>query len=129
MAQFNNAGAFGGSAQQQAQQGSQYAFARELGNASNDIRYQNADAQRQEYNNMQGRNQAGLDAQYGQYQDQQNYGANRIGTMTNALRAITGGSGTQSQTGANPNYTSAGQNVAGYAALLGGMYLNSQKGG
>ncbi len=75
---------------------------------------------RGEYNNMLGRNQAGLDANYQQYLDQRDYGANRIGLMTNALGAIKGG--TSSQTGANPNYVSAGQNAASYAAILASMY-------
>lgn len=104
----------------QALQGSQQAFARELANSSNDIRYQNADAQRGEYNSMLGRNQAGLDANYQQYQDQQNYGANRIGLLTNALGAIKGG--TSSETGANPGYRSAGTNAATAAAIFAAMY-------
>ena len=113
-------GAFGGSAHMQAMQGSQAAFARELANSSNDIRSRNADAQRGEYNNMLGRNQAGLDARYQQYQDQQNYGARRIGLMNDALGSIKGG--TSSQTGANPNYTSGAQNAATYATILASMY-------
>jgi hypothetical protein len=125
MAQFNQGGAFGGSAHEQALMGSQNAFAHQLAEASTGIRSHNADQQYGEYNNMMGRNQAGLDANYQQYQDQQNYGANRIGLMTNALHAITGGTGTQSSTGANPNYVSAGQNAASYAAILASMYGKS----
>jgi hypothetical protein len=71
---------------------------------------------------MVGRNQNYLDDMYGQYMDWRNYGADRIGLMSNALASIKGGTGTQSQTGPNPNYTSASQNAASYAAILASMY-------
>lgn len=45
---------------------------------------------------------------------------NRLGALTNALGSIQGG--TSQQTGANPNYRSAGQNAAGYAALIASLW-------
>lgn len=71
---------------------------------------------------MLGRNQQQLDANYGQYLDQRDYGASRIGLMSNALASIKGGTGSSSQTGANPNYTSASQNAATYATILASLW-------
>lgn len=120
MAQFNQGGAYGGSAHLQALQGAQQGLARELGNAATNIRYQNQDNLRQDWNAQLARQQAALDAQYGQYLDQRDYGSRNIDLMNRALGTITGG--TSSTTGPNPNYTSAGQNAAGYAALLASLY-------
>jgi hypothetical protein len=71
---------------------------------------------------MLGRNQQALDDRYNQYLDQRDYGAQRIGLMNQALAAIKGGVSNQSQTGANPNYTSAAQNTATYAAILASLW-------
>lgn len=97
-------------------------LARELGNASTGIRYADANARRGEYNNMLGRQQNLLDANYGQYLDQRDFRANRIGLLNNTLASLRGGTTTQSNTGPNPNYRSAGQNAAGYAALLASLW-------
>jgi hypothetical protein len=70
---------------------------------------------------MLGRNQAGLDANYEQYKDGRDWSANRLGLLTNMLGSIKGGS----QTGANPNYTSASQNAATWATILASMYGSS----
>lgn len=98
--------------------GAQGQFAHQLAEASTGIRAQNADAQREEWNRMLGRDQMYLDRNYEGYLDKRNYGKDRIGVMSDALRAITGGS----STGANPNYTSASQNAATWAAIIASMY-------
>lgn len=118
MAQFNSGGAFGGSAHLQALQGAQDAFAHQLGEASTNIRATQADAQREAWNQLMARQQAGLDANYQQYLDQRGFKQSQIDTMTRALASITGGSGSSSSTGPNPNYTSASQNAAAYAAII-----------
>lgn len=120
MTQFQKGGAFGGSAHQQAQQGSQQALARELANASTGIRFQNADNMRQDYDKQLGRQQLLNDANYNAYLDERGHSSRQLDLMNNALRSITGG--TSSSTGANPNYTSAGQNAAGYAAIIASMF-------
>ena len=118
MAQFNAGGAYGGSAHLQALQGSQDAFAHQLAEASTGIRADNADAQRTAYEAMLGRNQQQLDDNYGQYLDQRDFQANRLGLMSNALASIKGGTSSGAQTGANPNYVSAGQNATAAASIL-----------
>lgn len=120
MAQFNAAGAYGGSANMQALQGAQQGLARELSNSANTIRFQQADNQRGEWTRALGRLQGAYDADYDMYRDQRDFAANRFGLLTNALSTIQGGS--QSQTGPNPNYRSAGQNAATAAALIASMY-------
>jgi hypothetical protein len=122
MAQFNAGGAYGGSAHLQALQGAEDAYAHQLAEASTGIRAQNADAQRDAWNQQLARQQAGLDANYGQYLDQRNYKQSQIDTMTRALGSIMGSSGSSSSTGPNPNYTSAGQNAATWAGILASMY-------
>ena len=101
-------------------QGSQQAFARELAHASTGIRYQNAENMRDDWYNRLNRRQQLDDANYGQYLDQRDFRGSRIGLLSNALGSIKGG--TSSSTGPNPNYRSAGQNAAGYAALLASMW-------
>lgn len=122
MAQFNMGGAYGGSAHQQALQGSQAALAREMANASTGIRFQNADNQRQDWYQQLGRQQALDDANYNQYLDARGYDERNIQLMNDALRTIMGGTSTSTSTGANPNYRSAGQNAAAYAALFASMF-------
>jgi hypothetical protein len=122
MAQFNQGGAFGGSAHLQALQGSQDAFAHQLAEGSTGIRGNQADAQRDAWTSMMGRNQAADDAAYQQYLDRRDFQANRLGLMSNALASIKGGTSSGSQTGPNPNYTSAGQNATAWASILASMY-------
>jgi hypothetical protein len=122
MAQFNAGGAYGGSAHQQALQGAQDAYAHQLAEASTGIRAQQADAQRDAWNQLMARQQAALDANYGQYLDQRNFKQSQIDTMTRALGSIMGSSGSSSSTGPNPNYTSAGQNAATWATIIASMY-------
>lgn len=122
MAQFNAGGAYGGSAHLQALQGAQDAYAHQLGEASTNIRAQQADAQRDAWTQMMGRNQAADDAGYQQYLDQRDFQANRLGLMSNALAAIRGGTSTGSSTGANPNYVSGSQQNATYAAIIASMF-------
>lgn len=106
-------------------EGAQGAFARELGNSSNNLRFGQADAQRGEWTAAVARQQNDLDAQYGSYLDQRDFNANRMGLLNNTLGTITGGTSSNSASGANPNYRSAGQNAAGYAALIASMYGGS----
>lgn len=120
MAQFNQGGAYGGSAHQQALEGSQAALARELaGNATN-VRYANQDNLMKDWYQQLNRQQQLNDANYNQYVDQRDWQARQLGTLTNALGAIQGGS--SSQTGPNPNYRSAGQNAASAAALAASIW-------
>jgi predicted lipoprotein len=104
----------------QALQGSQQGLARELANSANAIRYRQADAMRGEWTQGLNRQQHDLDANYDMYRDERDFAANRFGLLTNALSTIQGGS--QTQTGANPNYRSAGQNAATAAAMIAAMY-------
>jgi hypothetical protein len=120
MAQFQQGGAYGGSAHQQALAGSQQGLARELANASTGIRFQNADNMRNDWNQQLGRQQLLNDANYNSYLDERGHGGRQVGLMNDALRSIMGG--TSSSTGPNPNYTSAGQNAAGYAAIIASMF-------
>lgn len=147
MAQFNSAGAYGGSAQQQAMQGAQGAMADSIGQAATSIRSgayeadQNRKMQaaqfapqlaREDYYDMdrlglQGSQQQNLwqsllDSQYGDFTEQRDWSKNQLSSLSNMLGAIQGG--TQTSTGANPNYTSGTQNAMSYAALLASMYGN-----
>lgn len=74
---------------------------------------------------QQATNQAGLDTAYNNYLDERGWNANQLGVLTNALGAIQGG--TSTQTGANPNYRSAGQNILSGAATLGGLLMMSDR--
>lgn len=118
MAQFQQGGAFGGSAHQQALEGSQRALAQQLGQAATGIRGQQADILREEYGKAQSREQQLYDAQYNEFLRQQGYGAEQLNPLLQALSTIQGGT----VTGANPNYRSAGQNAATAAALFASMY-------
>jgi len=84
------------------------------------MRYNQAEAQRDEWSQATARLQGLFDKGYDQYLDQRDWGANRLGLLTNALGAIQGG--TSSTTGANPNYRSGGQNALTAAAIMASMY-------
>lgn len=77
---------------------------------------------RGEWNSANQREQALYDSYRGEYDTAQGWDAQRFGLLTNALNTIQGGSQTQTATGANPNYRSAGQNAATGAALLASFY-------
>jgi len=70
-------------------------------------------------------NQQAINDDRQQFNEWRDWGANRLGLLTNALGAIRGGSSSNTTTGDNPNYTSAGQNAAGYAAILASLWGNS----
>lgn len=55
----------------------------------------------------------------------QNWSADRLGLLTNALGSIRGGSSSNTSTGDNPNYKSASENTAAYAAILASLWGNS----
>lgn len=65
-------------------------------------------------------NQSQLDADYNTYVEGRDWSANRLGLLGNILGTIQGG--TSSQTGANPNYRSAGQNAATAATIIAALY-------
>ena len=64
--------------------------------------------------------QSVYDTGYENFTEERDWDKNQLGVLANALGTVQGGS--SSQTGANPNYKSAGQNAAGYAALLASMW-------
>lgn len=70
-------------------------------------------------------NQQAINDDRQQFNEWRDWDANRLGLLTNALGAIRGGTGTETKTGDNPNYTSAGQNAAGYAQILASLWSNS----
>jgi hypothetical protein len=86
----------------------------------NDLRYADGRALMNIGQQQQGLMQNALDTDYDEYRDWRDWDVNRLGALTNALGSIQGG--TSSSTGANPNYRSAGQNAAGYAALLASLW-------
>lgn len=152
MGQFQSGGAFGGSAHQNAMNGSQAALGDSLARASTGIRYDQANAQRAGWETDQARRmqaagmapaladadyndarqlgsigaqqqnlwQQAINADMGEFDREQNWDADRLGLLTGALGSIRGG--TSSSTGANPNYRSAGENAASYAAILASLY-------
>lgn len=75
---------------------------------------------RGEWSQAVAREQGLYDKWYDQYLDQRDFGANRLGLLTNALGSIQGG--TSSSTGANPNYRSGTQNALTAAAIMASMY-------
>lgn len=71
---------------------------------------------------QQGLQQQAIDDDRAEFEQYRNWDANRAGLLTNALGAIRGGTSSNSSTGDNPNYKSAGENAAGYAAILASLY-------
>ena len=63
-----------------------------------------------------------LDTDFQDFQDSQNWDANRLGVLTGALGALQGGGNTSSTTGANPNYKSGADNALTYATILAGLW-------
>ena len=61
-----------------------------------------------------------MDMAYNDFIAQRDWDKNQLGVLANALGTVQGGS--SSATGANPNYRSAGQNTAGYATMLAGLW-------
>lgn len=86
----------------------------------NSARYDDARALMNIGQQQQNLYQGVYDQGYDDFRDWRDYDANQLGVLANALGAVQGG--TASQTGANPNYRSAGQNAAGYAALLASLW-------
>ena len=123
-ANFARAGAFGGSAWQQANERNQRGLGEALGNTSNAMRSGNYSQERQ--NQMQAYgllpqvSQAGMGVAqnlYGMGQNVQNQAANQLGILGNAVGVGMGGAG-QSTTGANPNYRSPLQTALGLGSLF-----------
>lgn len=120
MAQFQQGGAFGGTAHQQALEGSQRALGQELGDAATNVRAQQAEALRNEWTRAVGRQDELYNRQYDEFLRQQGWSQQQLTPLLQALSAIQGG--TVATTGQNPNYRSAGQNAATYGALLASLY-------
>ena len=123
-ANFARAGAFGGSAWQQANERNQRGLGEALGNTSNAMRSGNYSQERQ--NQMQAYgllpqvSQAGMGVAqnlYGMGQNVQNQAANQLGILGQAVGVGMGGAGSTS-TGANPNYRSPLQTALGLGALF-----------
>lgn len=152
LAQFNSGGAFGGSAMQQVLSTNQADLANSIarntsGLRSEDYNRQAALAQQQIQNQLgavntlgqiqqmnfadadalarQGALQQGLQQQAinddrADWDKVQSQYGNNLSLLAQAIGSINGGS--SSSTGANPNYKSAGENAAGYAALIASLY-------
>lgn len=123
-ANFARAGAFGGSAWQQANERNQRGLGEALGNTANSMRSGNYQAERQ--NQMQalgllpGVSTAGMGVAqnlYGMGQQVQGEGAQQLGILGNAINVGMGGAG-QSQTAPNPNYRSPLQTALGLGTLF-----------
>lgn len=67
-------------------------------------------------------NQQAIDDDRSQFNEWRDWDKNNNSILTNALNSIRGGSSSNTTTGDNPNYTSAGQNAAGYAAILASLW-------
>lgn len=65
---------------------------------------------------QQGLLQNALDIGYGDFVEQRDWDKNNMSLLQNGISALTGGNQVQTSNGANPNYQSAAQNAAGYAA-------------
>ena len=125
-ANFARAGAFGGSAWQQANERNQRGLGEALGNTAHQMRYQDyGDTQNrkmQAYGMLPGVSAAGMGVAqnlYGMGQQTQNERANQLGILGNAVNIGMGGAGSIS-TGANPNYLSPFQRVMTVGGLLKG---------
>ena len=123
-ANFARAGAFGGSAWQQANERNQRGLGEALGNTSNAMRSGNYSQERQNqmqaYGLLPSVSQAGMGVAqnlYGMGQNVQNQDANQLGILGQAVGVGMGGAG-QSTTGANPNYRSPAQTALGLGALF-----------
>lgn len=60
-----------------------------------------------------------------QFNEWRDWAPNQLGILSNALGAVRGGTTSNTATGDNPNYKSAGENAAGYAAILASLWGNS----
>jgi hypothetical protein len=123
-ANFARAGAFGGSAWQQANERNQRGLGEALGNTANQMRYQDygdtQSRQMQAYGLLPSISSAGqgvAQSLYGMGQNVLNQGANQLGILGQAVGVGMGGAG-QSTTGANPNYRSPLQTALGLGALF-----------
>jgi len=123
-ANFARAGAFGGSAWQQANERNQRGLGEALGNTSNAMRSGNYSQERQNqmkaYELLPSVSQAGMGVAqnlYGMGQNVHNQAANQLGILSNAVGLGMGGAGSTS-TGANPNYRSPFQTALGLGAMF-----------
>lgn len=86
----------------------------------NSMKYDDARALMNIGQQQQGLWQGLYDQGYQDYVEGRDWEQNQIGMLANALGSVNGG--TSSQTGANPNYKSAGENALGYAALIASLW-------
>jgi hypothetical protein len=127
-ANFARAGAFGGSAWQQANERNQRGLGEALGNTANQMRYQDYGdtqaRQMQAYGLLPSVSAAGQGVAqnlYGMGQNVHNEGAQQLGILGQAVGVGMSGAGS-STTGANPNYTSPFQRVLAAGALGAKIY-------
>lgn len=109
----------------QAQARSEGQLAGQMTDAATSMREQDLGNQRNAWYGMLGRQQQNMDAQYGQFKDQRGWQGNRLQFLNGILGSLNG-QGTTTGTGPNENYSSAGQNAAGLAALFGSGYQQYQ---
>lgn len=86
----------------------------------NSMRYDDARALMNIGGQQQNLWQGLYDQGYQDFTEGRDWEQNQIGFLANALGSVNGGA--QSQTAANPNYRSSGQNAAGYAALIASLW-------
>jgi hypothetical protein len=127
-ANFARAGAFGGSAWQQANERNQRGLGEALGNTANQMRYQDygdtQSRQMQAYGLLPSVSAAGQGVAqnlYGMGQNVHNEGAQQLGILGQAVGVGMSGAGS-STTGANPNHTSPFQRVLAAGALGAKIY-------
>lgn len=66
--------------------------------------------------------QQAIDDDRAQFTEARDWDKNNLGLLSNALGSIKGGTSSQANTGANPNYKSAAENTASYAAILASLW-------
>lgn len=73
---------------------------------------------------QQGLYQQAIDDDREAFTEERDWNRNNLGLLSNALGSIKGGTSSQSNTGANPNYRSGAENAASYAAILASLWGN-----
>lgn len=86
----------------------------------NDARYNDARALMNIGSQQQNLWQGLYDQGYEDFKEGRDWEQNQIGFLANALGTLNGGP--SAQTGANPNYRSAGQNAAAYASMIAALW-------
>ena len=66
--------------------------------------------------------QRAIDDDRAQFVEARDWDKGNLDLLSDALGSIKGGTSTNSQTAPNPNYRSAGENAASYAAILASLW-------